>query len=122
MADEIRLHATLSFAKSGKSAFADPGEISIAMSGGDYFQGTQTVGTSEEALLLGDVTPASAYYLIENTDGTNYVELKPGTGGTVTTRIAAGGAILGQFGSSITAPYIQANTAPVIVKILLIEP
>lgn len=121
MADEIRLRAALSFAKSGKGAAADSGEKSITMSGTDYWQGTQTVGTAEEALILGDVTAANAYYHIENLDATNRVDLKPATGGTVTTQIGAGKSAVGQFGPGVTAPFVQANTAPVEIKVLIVE-
>lgn len=121
MADEIRLRAALSFAKAGKGAAADSGEKSIVMTGTDYWQGSQTVGTAEEALILGDVTAANAYYHIENLDATNRVDLKPAAGGVVTTQIGAGKSIVGQFGPSITAPYVQANTASVEIKVLIVE-
>lgn len=121
MADEIRIRAALSFAKSGKGAGADSGEKSITMAGTDYWQGTQTVGTAEEALILGDVAAANAFYLIENLDSTNRVDLKPAAGGTVTTQIGAGKPAVGQFGPSVVAPYVQANTAPVEIKILIVE-
>lgn len=121
MADEIRIRAALSFAKSGSGAAADSGEKSISMSGDDFWEGTQTVGTAEEALFLGDVTPANAFYQIENLDATNRVDLKPAAGGTVTTQIGAGKPAVGQFGPSVVAPYVQANTAPVKIKVLIVE-
>lgn len=121
MADEIRLRAQLSFAKSGKSAHADSGEISATMAGGDYFQGNQTVGTSEEALLIGDISVANSFYMIENLHATNRVDLKPAAGGTVTTQIAAGRCAVGQFGPLVTAPFVIAITTAVEIKITLIE-
>jgi hypothetical protein len=122
MADEIRIRAALSFAKSGKGAAADSGEKSVAMSGIDYWQGTQTVGTAEEPLNLGDVTPANAYYQIENLDATSRVDLKPAAGGTVTTQIGAGKSVVGQFGPSVVAPYVQSGGAAAAeIKVLIVE-
>lgn len=121
MADEIRIRVALSLAKSGRSAHADSGEVSVTMAGSKHFEGGQAVGTSEEPLLLGDVPAGSAHYLIENLDATNPVDLKPAAGGTVTTRIAAGRAVLGQFGPGVAAPYVQATGAAVEIKILLVQ-
>lgn len=122
MADEIRIRAQLSFAKSGRSASADSGELSITMAGSKGFQTQQTVGfAAEEALLLGEVPSANAYYCIENLDATNRVDLKPAAGGTVTTSIAPGGVALGQFGPAVAAPFVQANVAAVDILITLVQ-
>lgn len=121
MANEIRLRAQLSFAKSGRSGAADSGELTATMAGTKSLDTTQTVGTSEEALVLGEVPAASAHYLIENLDATNPVDLKPATGGTVTTRIAAGRCALGQFGAAVAAPFVQASGAPVDIRIFLVQ-
>lgn len=121
MADEIRLSAFLSFAKSGRAGQSSSGDLSITMAGTKHLQTTQTVGTAEEALLLGEVPAASAHYMIRNLDSANPVDLKPATGGTVTTRIAAGKCAVGQFGPSVAAPFVQAITAPVDIAILLIQ-
>lgn len=121
MADEIRLQAALSWAKSGKGNSADSGELSVAMTGTKGLRTQQTVGTLEEALLLGEVPAANAHYWIKNLDATNPVDLKPAAGGTVTTRIGAGRVALGQFGPSVSAPFVVAITASVEIDIELIQ-
>lgn len=121
MADEIAIRAQLSFAKSGRSAAADSGELSIDMTGTKSIETIQTVGIAEEALVLGEVPAANAHYQILNLDATNPVDLKPAAGGTVTTRIGAGRTALGQFGPSVSAPFVIAITAPVDIKITLIQ-
>jgi hypothetical protein len=121
VSDEIRLRHQLSFAKSGRAAAADSGEVSATMTGTKHLATTQTVGTAEEALLLGEVPAANAHYYIENLDATNPVDLKPATGGTVTTRIGPGRVTSGQFGPSVSAPFVQAITAAVDIRILLIQ-
>jgi len=123
MADEIRLRASLSFAKSGAFGARDSGDISVTMSGNDGLLTQQTVGTSEEALGLGEVSPANGYLYICNLDATNYVTVKPASGGSATVNpiVKAGQASLITFGSGVTAPFVQANTAPVRIEYLLVE-
>lgn len=121
MAEEIAIRAQLSFAKSGRSAAADSGELSADMTGTKSIETIQTVGIAEEALVLGEVPAANAYYQILNLDAANPVDLKPAAGGTVTTRIGAGRPVLGQFGPGVAAPFVIAITAPVDIKITLIQ-
>jgi hypothetical protein len=121
MANEIRLRAQLSFAKSGRSGAADSGDITATMAGTKSLDTTQTVGTVEEALVLGEVPAASAHYLIENLDATNPVDLKPALGSVVTTRIGPGLCALGQFGPGVATPYVQSITAPVDIHVFLVQ-
>lgn len=121
MAEEIHIRAQLSCAKSGTAAAADSGELSVTMTGTKSLATQQTVGTSEEALLLGEVPAASAHYLIQNLDATNPVDLKPAASGTVTTRVLPGRVAMGQFGPGVAAPFVQAVTSPVDIRILLIQ-
>lgn len=121
MADEIHIRAQLSFANSGRSAAADSGEISVTQTGTKHLDTVQTVGIVEEPLLLGEVPPANAHYLIENLDATNPVDLKPMAGVAIAGRIMPGGVMLGRFGATVTAPVVIAITAPVDIHVLLIQ-
>ena len=121
MAQEIMLRAALSFAKSGRAVSADSLDIVVDMAGTKGLDTVQTVGTTEEALVLGEVTAASTHYWIKNLDATNPVDLKPATGGTVTTRILPGRVAMGQFGPSVSAPFVQAITAPVDIRVVLVQ-
>lgn len=121
MANEIRFRVQLSFAKSGRSGYADSGDLIATMTGTHYWEGTQTVGTSEEALFLGEVPAGGAYYYIENLDATNPVDLKPASGAAANPSILPGKVAFGQFKSTVTTPFVQATTAPVSIKVLLIQ-
>ncbi len=79
----------------------------------------QEIGTSEEALMLGDI-PAPGYIMIENLDSTNKVSLRPGTGLANMIEIPAG-TIAGPFKLATTTPYAIADTAAVKIRYLLIE-
>jgi len=81
MADEIRTTAgvtytngnhTLNFAQVSKT-------ITQTTAGGSSV--TQTIGTSEEDIALGDITPGLV--MLRNLDGTNYIQLGPKSGGAM---------------------------------------
>lgn len=71
---------------------------------------TQLIGTSEEAIQIGDGGTIVELYL-RNLDPTNYVEIKTGTGGVVTDKLLPGKDCLHRLGSGMQAPYAIANTA-----------
>lgn len=85
----------------------------------------QSIGTSEEALNLGDVSPTGATLIVINRDTTNYVEIKDGTGGTIIAKLRANGVGVNwcciPLGSGITAPYAIANTAACEVDIFIVS-
>jgi len=70
----------------------------------------QSVGTSEEALVLGDIA-TRAWCLLINRDSTNYIEVKTGTSGTVFAKLLAGEFCFLRLGSGAQSPYVTANTA-----------
>lgn len=77
--------------------------------GNPFVSGVVSVGTSEEAIPMGEVaTPGLA--LFRNLDATNYIEILHGTGGDTITRIGAGQASLLHMDPGDTAPYAKANT------------
>lgn len=121
MANEILLRVQLSFAKGGTAGYADSGDLILTMAGTKHFDTRQTVGITEEALLLGECTAPNTHYWIRNLDTTNPIDLKPAAGGTVTTRIPAGRVAYGQFGPSVTAPMVIAITAQVDIRVFLVQ-
>jgi len=77
MADELKIQAMMSFAKGTipRQKF-DSGQVSVTVAGSNYHRTVQAVGTSKEALSLGDVaTPG--YVILHNLDDTNFVLLYP---------------------------------------------
>ncbi len=121
MAGEIRFRVSLSGAKGGVSAAADTGERFVTMTGTKMLETIQTVGTAEEALILGELVATGAFYCIENLDTTNSVDLKWAALAVALTSIGPGLATFGKFGPSVTAPVVNASASTVNIKILLIE-
>lgn len=110
MANELTISASLKFEKNGALVDGAFGGIQVTVSGDNAMKNVQNVGTSEEALLLGDVV-AGGYWLFKNLDATNYVEIRQGTGIADLVRLNAGDIALFRFASDATAPFVIANTA-----------
>jgi len=82
----------------------------IALTSDLHITNVQSIGTSEEALVLGDVvTPG--FIFVENLDVTNYVEI--GLTGSYTVKLKAREWAIFRLAG---APYALANTADVIIK------
>lgn len=118
MANEITIQLGLRFSKGGNSASKTPTALLRDMTGADYVELTQTVGTSAEALDLGDITTAG-YIWIKNTDATNFVEIRDGSGGADVVKLLAGDEAV--FRLATSTPYAIADTASCVVKYLLLE-
>ena len=82
-------------------------------------QGVQTIGTSEEALALGDVAADGGAFFARNLDATNYVEI--GLTGSYTIKLKPG-----EFcflsGVADKDLYARANTAAVKLAYALFSP
>lgn len=93
-------------------AFSVSNNGTLTQSGtGALFQ-TQTIGTSAEALDLGDLADVGGLLLIKNTDDTNYVEIDSvNTFDNFPQKIGPGQAIV--LGAQTTTIYARANTAAV---------
>ena len=75
-----------------------------------YIKGKQAIGTSEEAITLGEVTsPGWAIFI--NRDETNFINLKVATGGAIFAKLKAGEFAILRLGSGAQAPYAIADTA-----------
>lgn len=118
MANELVLTATLAFAKGNVDVSLDPGSLQVTVSGTKYHQGVQEIGTSEEALSIGDVGTAG-YVLLINRDATNFVELRPGSGLADLVKVKAGEFAL--FRLALEGPYAIADTAACEVEYIVIE-
>ncbi len=74
------------------------------------FKTVQNIGTSEEAVILGDGGTIKELYLC-NLDPTNYVEIKVATAGAIFAKLLPGEDMLVRLGSGAQAPFAIANTA-----------
>lgn len=119
MANELVISTlTIAFDKSGSpSVDVAPTALSITVSGAQLMDNVQSVGTSEEAILLGDVAPGG-YWFVQNLDSTNFVELRPGTGLTDFLRLNAGEWAIFRTSADATAPFAIADTSACNVRFL----
>lgn len=106
---------------SGSIELGNTDGLSVTLTNAGFTRLRQSVGTSEEAVTLGDVT-APGYAIFINRDATNYIELKVATGGAIFAKLSAnGGLALLQLGTGAQAPFAIANTAACIMDILLVR-
>lgn len=88
---------------------------------------TQSIGTSEEAIALGEIT-SPGYAIFRNLDPTNFVNLKVATGGAIFARLdpdtnadGKGGVALLRLGSGAQAPYAAADTASCDIEYIIVS-
>ncbi len=118
MADELTLGCSLKMEKDGKSVGLSRPGLRFDQTGTDYVLETQTVGITEEALRLGDITTPGRI-LITNLDQTNFVTFRRATGEGAAVKLMPGEPNSFRCGS--TAPFLIADTAPCEVEFLLLE-
>ncbi len=91
-----------------------------------YHKTVQSVATSEEAVVLGDVATKGACMLV-NLDPTNFISVKTATSGTIFAKLFPRGSGSGlnfcilHLGSGAQAPFVIADTAACRMAILLIN-
>ncbi len=115
MAAEGVLVISLQFTKGNipPQTFAS-GSVSFDVAGSNYIRNVQNIGTSKEAMLLGDVgTPG--YVLLHNLDATNFVEVFPNATDAGLVKLLKGEWAL--FRLDAAAPYLKADTAACNVEI-----
>ena len=120
MANELTISGSIKFAKGAKSVSLAKSGVQLDVAGDNYIQKTQSIGTSEEAIDLGDITiPGYAFFV--NLDSTNFVSLRDATGADDMIDIPPGGIALFKFHAGATAPYAIADTAAVEIEYLIVE-
>lgn len=121
MADELTVAATLTVTKSPSPTVSlSSGSISVTVSGSRHIHNIQNVGTSEEALQIGDLSGVLGWCLMINRDATNYVKVRSGTGATDLIRLEAGEPALFRLDPAL-APYVIADTAACDLEYVIVE-
>jgi hypothetical protein len=121
MADEITVTGRMLYSDSESAAtFLQILELTPNVATKKFSHFKVSVGTSEEALPLGEAT-SPGWCLLINRDATNYVEVKTGTGGVIFGKMLAGEFCLLRLGSGAAAPYAIANTAACQVEGLIVQ-
>lgn len=122
MADEISVAVRLSVTKGNLKLAYGGTTQKVTMSGSKGGNpGTVNIGTSDEAISLGDISSAG-YAYFRNLDTTNYVEIGPTSGGALVPflRLAPGKEATLPLTPSV-ALRGQANTAACNVLIAVLE-
>jgi hypothetical protein len=117
MANEIHAGVTISFSKGG-AKIAKSESFYATVSGDDFSNQIQAIGTSEEALEMSSEIATLGYILIKNLDATNYVEFGIVTG-VYTIKLKAGEICL--FRPTTYPIYAKADTDSVTIESLVIE-
>ena len=121
MADEITLSGSLEFKSSTINESLRKSGIRFDSDGTQLLKNIQSVGTSAEAIILGECT-APGHYMAVNLDNTNFVTLQRATGEAAFAELEAnGGFALFKWAAGATAPFIKADTAACKVAYLLIN-
>jgi hypothetical protein len=123
VSQEISVSGALGFYKSSIMGAANgraiPAGLTPTMTGTAYSQGSMSVGTSAEAIPLGEVaSPGWAYF--RNCDSTNRINIRNGASGADLVELLAGEAMFFRFYRS-AVPYAIANTAACKMEFLIIE-
>lgn len=119
MADELTTNFSMSYTN-GQSRLTIPAkQLQIDVASQVRASATQTIGTTQEALVMGDVSSAGAAYFL-NTDATNYVDIGIDVTGTFYGLIRLRP---GQFAFcprlATNAPFARANTSSVNLEYII---
>lgn len=122
MAAELSISGLLiTFAKTNvpsKNIRADSFTPSVA--GTQIMDNVQSVGTIEEAILLGDVAPGG-YWFVQNMDPINFVQLRQATGAAAFCKLLAGEWACFRASVDMTAPFAIADTGACNVRFMMFD-
>ena len=114
MADEIKITTGLRATKSNIEVIVSNKTTSITLTGDQFIRNAQTVGTSYEALVVGDLATA-VWALFKNLDATNFVEIGVEVAAAFypVVKLLAGESCV--FRMSVLTLFARADTAAVIM-------
>lgn len=119
MADEITLTAMLKLAISGQQTVQCAAENeSFDIAGAKKIHHVQAIGTSAEAIDIGDITTCG-YCWLRNLDPTNFVTIRMGASGADVIKLKAGEVAL--FRLAASTPHAIADTGTCNLEILILE-
>jgi hypothetical protein len=121
MAQELSLAGSASYEDAfGVTAEIDIPSLTVTLSTKKVLHTKQTVGITEEALVLGDITTPCLLVLV-NRDETNYVSVKVATSGAIFAKLNPDNVYwcIVPLGSGAQAPFVIANSAECELEIFL---
>lgn len=111
MANELTLGGSVQFEDSeGSDESLSISGLIASVSSLKFIHHKQSIGTSEEAIVLGEAT-APGWAIFINRDSTNFIELRVSTGGAKFAKLKAGEFAVLRLGSGAQVPYAIADTA-----------
>lgn len=118
MANEIQVSIAFQATKNGATA-GGTYSGTLTMSGDQLISNVQIIGTSNEAITLGDVTATGVRIMLKNLDATNYVEIFSDSGNAnLISKIPATESIYIQPNAAI---YARANTSSINLLVVAVE-
>lgn len=121
MADELTISVSLAYEDSeGSDAALEIAEKLANVSSKKYIRAKQNIGTSEEAIALGEVT-SPGWGVFVNRDLTNFINLKVATGGAIFGKLLPGEGCCLRLGSGAQVPYAISDTAACQLEYLLVN-
>lgn len=121
MANEIALAASASYEDAfGTTAAIDIPTLSVTLGTKKVLHTIQTVGTSQESLVLGDITTPCLLILV-NRDETNFVSVKVATSGAIFAKLDPDNVswCILPLGSGAQVPFVMADTQECELEIFL---
>lgn len=118
MSNELTISASVKFVKGSLNVSRSKSGLRIDVTGDKHVDLVQEIGTSEEALTLGEAA-VGGYMMLENLDATNYVEIRPDTSVADLIKLLPGDIALFRT-SDDAVPYAIADTAPCDLRIIII--
>jgi len=118
VADELSIAVELNYSKSGVTEEITHTD-NVTVTGSEILRCIQSVGTSEEALELGQDIGTPGYVFLKNLDDTNFVSIRRGTGESNMIKLLPGECAL--FRMAATAPFAIADTAACRLLIVMFE-
>ncbi len=119
MSDELTLKVSLSFSKGGTSVSLALGPTDFDVAGTNAIHHRQSIGITEEALLLGDVA-VGGYLIAVNRDATNFIEIRGNTGIADLIRLEPGDFCMFRV-TDDAVPYAIADTGACELEYALID-
>jgi len=119
MAGELSLSVKFDYAKGDISQRVDLTD-SITVTGAGFLHHIQNIGTTDEAINLGDLA-AGGYCVLRNLDDTNFISIRQADNASDLIRLLAGEFALFRLDDDSTAPFAIADTAACDMEVWLLD-
>lgn len=118
MANEITLGLSLAYQKGTANISIACSGTQLSVTGSKFIHNVQAIGTSVEAISIGDIGTAG-YMVAINRDATNFITIRAGSSGADVIKLKAGEWAM--FRLATSTPYAIADTGACNLEYLIIE-